>query len=286
MGRPIQKRFFGNLNTPPIGGEGIASPVVVANTGTGYSQGATVSFSAPQLPGGVTATGTLTVGNPSLQGRISAVNLVNGGSGYTSTATVTVTTASSVTVAGAGTSTQSTIYVSTAGIFVGMGVGGTGVGTNAVVNAIGNGTVTVTVANASTVTGSLVFADYGTGFSAVTSLTAAVTNAIAVTAFISTGSSAVVGDIVKQEASRRYLVKTAQGVGQCLLVTTSTVTAGQMTIAATDVNGSTYYVRKLTANRAVLVQNTVNGSFEYASNSAAGWTLGAATTGTVTIASL
>lgn len=286
MGRPIQKKFFGNLNTPPIGGEGIASPVVVANTGTGYSQGATVSFSAPQLPGGATATGTLTVGNPSLQGRISAVNLVTGGSGYTSTATVTVTTASSVTVAGAGTSTQSTIYVSTSGIFVGMGVGGTGVGAGAVVDAIGNGTVTVTVANANTVTGSLVFADYGTGFSAVTSLTAAVTNAIAVTAFISTGSSAVVGDIVKQEASRRYLVKTAQGVGQCLLVTTSTIAAGQMTIAATDVNGSTYYVRKLTANRAVLVQNTVNGSFEYDSNSAAGWTLGAATTGTVTIASL
>jgi hypothetical protein len=57
-----------------------------------------------------------------------------------------------------------------------------------------------------------------------------------------------------------------------------------MNIVATDVNGSTYYVRKLTARRAVLVQDTVSGSFAFANNSAAGWTLGAASAGVVSIA--
>jgi hypothetical protein len=284
MGRPLNKRFFGNLNTPPIGGEGIASPVLIANTGTGYSQGATITFSAPQLPGGVTATGTPTIGNTSLQGRISAITLVNGGSGYTSTATVSVTTASSVSRAGAGTETETVIYVSTASLFVGMEVSGTGVGTGAKIASFGNGVANVTVANASTVTGTLVFDDVGTGFAAVTTLTASTQNALAVTAFLSTGSSAVLSDIVKQEASRRYLVKNAQGVGQCRLVT-AVPTAGQMTLIATDVNGSTYYVKKLTAFRAVLVRNTMSGSYEYVDNQAAGWTLGAASTGTVSLAS-
>jgi hypothetical protein len=284
MGRPIKKSFFGNLNVPPIGGEGVSSTIVVASTGTGYSQGSVAVFSAPQLPDGVTATGTLTIGNTTLQGRISAVTLVNGGSGYTSTATVSVTTASSVSRVSAGTGTETTIYVATASIFVGMGVSGTGVGVGSLVQSVGTGLVTVTVANASTVTGTLLFADYGSGFAAVTSLTASTTNALAVTAYLSTGSSAVLSDIVKQEASRRYLVRNAQGVGQCKLVTAAPG-AGEMTVAATDANGSTYYVKKLTAYKAVLIQDTVNGSFEFANNAVAGWTLGAASTGTVTIAS-
>jgi hypothetical protein len=114
-------------------------------------------------------------------------------------------------------------------------------------------------------------------------LTSTKQNAIAGQAFI-TGGSAKAYDIKKQEASRRYLVRTADGQGQCKLVTTSTLTAGTMNIVATDVNGSTYYVRKLTARRAVLVQDTVNGSFAFADGTAAGWTLGSPSAGVVTIA--
>lgn len=286
MGRPIQKRFFGNLNTPPIGGEGVSSTITVTNTGTNYSQGATAVFSAPQLPGGTTATGTLTIGSPALQGRISAVTLTGAGLGYTSTATISITTATAVSRAGAGTSTQTIIFVSTASLFVGMTVGGTGVGTNARVSALNPGSVTVTVANASTVTGTLSFNDFGTGFQAITALTTVTNNAIAVTAFVPSGSSAIAGDIVKQEASRRYLVRTLQGLGQCRLITTSTVAAGQMTITATDANGSTYFVKKLTANKVTLVRNVVNGSFLFANDAVAGWTLGAASTGFVSIASV
>jgi hypothetical protein len=58
-----------------------------------------------------------------------------------------------------------------------------------------------------------------------------------------------------------------------------------MTIVATDVNGSTYFVEKLTARRAVLVKyiNGVGG-FEYDQREAPKWSINAATTGTVSIA--
>lgn len=284
MGRPIQKKFFGNLNTPPIGGEGVSSTITVTNTGTGYSQGSVAVFSAPQLPGGATATGTLTIGAPSLQGRISAVTLTSAGSGYTSTATISITTATAVSRAGVGTGTQTLIHLTTSGIFVGMAVAGSGVGAGARVSEIGSGNVTVTVANAGAVSGTLSLNDFGSGFQAITALTASTTNALAVTAYLSTGSSAVLSDIVKQEASRRYLVRNAQGVGQCKLVTAAPG-AGEMTLIATDANGSTYYVKKLTAFRAVLIQNTMGSSYEFADNAAAGWTLGAASTGIVSLAS-
>ena len=89
------------------------------------------------------------------------------------------------------------------------------------------------------------------------------------------GASAVAGDIDEQVASKKYRVQTAQGTGPCTLVTAAPA-AGQMTIGATDDNGSTYFVKKLTARRAVLVQNVVNGSFLFATNEAAGWNLDAA----------
>ena len=67
MGRPIKKKFFGNLITPyqnhatggktGVGAEGVSS-VTVTNSGTNYSQGVTISFAAPDIAGGITATGT------------------------------------------------------------------------------------------------------------------------------------------------------------------------------------------------------------------------------------
>lgn len=219
MGRPINKKFFGELNTPPIGGEGVAT-IAVANSGTNYAPNATIAltFTAPQVTGGVAATGRVTT---NANRNVATVTLLTAGSGYTSAPTATVT--------GGTTGTTATFTIS---------------------------------------------------------LTNTRQNAIAFTSYLTTGSSAVSGgDIIKQEASRRYLVSNTQGQGQVKLVTTSTLTAGTMNVVATDVNGSTYFVKKLTARRATLVRYTVNGSFEYATNQAAGWTLGTATTGTVSIAS-
>ena len=294
MGRPIKEKFFGNTNSPysntaqgggtGVGGEGMGTTITVTSTGTGYSQGAVALFSAPQIPGGATATGTLTIGTPTTQGRITAVTLTNAGSGYTSTATISITTASSVAKTASGTSTQAVLHLNnTTGIYVGMTVtGSTGLGNGNApfVTAIDSATnsVTVSAANDGAIAAaSLTFADYGSGFTAVIpALTASQQNAIKGQAFI-TGGSAKLYDIKKQEASRRYLVKTADGQGQCKLVTTSTLAAGEMNIEATDWNGSKYYVKKLTARRAVLVQTTATGSFLIADGASTGWTLGSST---------
>jgi hypothetical protein len=300
MGRPIKEKFFGNTNSPysntaqgggtGLGGEGVATSIVVTNTGTRYSQGSVAVFSAPQLPGGITATGTLTIGTPTTQGRITALTLALAGSGYTSTATVSVTTASSVSKTVSGTSTQATLHLNnTTGIYVGMSVAGNaglgGGGNVTYVTAIDSATNSVTVQDANDgaiSAATLTFADYGSGATFVTAITASQQNAIKGQAFI-TGGSAKLYDIKKQEASRRYLVKTSDGQGQCKLVTTSTLTAGTMNIEATDWNGSKYYVKKLTARRAVLVQTTATGSFLIADGASTGWTLNGATGTVVTI---
>ena len=227
MGRPIQKKFFGNINSPyqnqgvggtsGVGGEGV-STIVRNNTGTNYSTSTTISltFTAPQIPGGSAATGRVTT---NAFGNVAAVTLLTSGSGYTSTPSATV-----------------------------------------------NGGTT------------------GTTATFVVTLTSTRQNAIAGNAFI-TGGSAQAFDIVKQEASKRYLVKTANGLGQCRLITTSTLAAKQMTIIATDVNGSTYFVEKLTARRAVLIKYiNAAGGFEYGQRATPKWSLSAATTGTVSIA--
>ena len=71
MGRPLNKKYFGNRNIGTtgtadnkIGGEGIASVTLgAANNSSGYTAGASqISIAAPTIPTGVTATGSLVVG--------------------------------------------------------------------------------------------------------------------------------------------------------------------------------------------------------------------------------
>lgn len=289
MGRPIKKKFFGNLSSPPVGGESI-SAITVISSGTAYSQGATAVITNPQIPGGIAATVSAGVNN----GGVTVVNLLTTGSGYTSTATVTITTASGVTKVASGALGTSTITVAnTSGIFVGMtitGDSGLGAGDAPKVVSIGSNSVVASAVNDGTFTSvTLAFRDLGTGFVGITSLTNSNQNSIAASAFIPAtdgGSAALLADIVKQEASRRYLVRTSEGIGQVRLtpVATASLTAGQMNIIATDVNGSTYYVNKLTARRAYINTATDNGGFEYVDGTSAGWSLNAATTGTLSLA--
>ena len=227
MGRPIKKKFFGNLNQGStstttdngIGGEGVAS-VTILTTGSGFnSTTTTVTFTAPQLPGGVTAQGSAIVNN----GGVTGVTITESGSGYTSAPTVTIADP-----------------------------------------------------------------DAGVEVNATTSLTMTTTqqNAVNVTAYLLAkdgGVSAKTADIIKQEANTRYLVRTADGYGQCKLVASNSPSAGQMYIVATDVNGSTYWVTKLTARRAILTQRTMSGSYEFANTARAGWTFGSASAGVVSI---
>jgi hypothetical protein len=223
MGRPIKKKFFGNTNIA-ITGEGVGGEAVATiaknNTGTFYALSTSLSltFTAPNIPGGETASGSVTT---NALGNVETVTLLNGGSGYTSTPTATVT--------GGTTGTVATF------------------------------TYTLTTNNQ---------------------------NAINVTAYLLAkdgGVSAKNADILKQEASQRYLVRTADGVGQCKLVASNSPGAGQMRILATDQYGSTYWVTKLTARRAILTQRTMSGQYEFANTARAGWTLGSASTGVVTL---
>jgi hypothetical protein len=310
MGRPIKEKYFGNTNSPysnqasgggtGIGGEGVAS--VVLNAKGNYTTRPTFTFSAPQLPGGTTATGTITSEGSTVAPDgtlLDGVNYVVGDlvtfAGVTGTVGRVATVGSgqgeiqTIDFVGTGTNrgsfttlptTKTGLDVTVVGNTTG-GAGSTGTGqtvaitfraSDVVITEAGSG---YTSAPTSTPTQSVTFTSVA--------LTSTKQNAIAGQAFI-TGGSAKAYDIKKQEASRRYLVRTADGQGQCKLVTTSTLTAGTMNIVATDVNGSTYYVRKLTARRAVLVQDTVNGSFAFADGTAAGWTLGSPSAGVVTIA--
>lgn len=167
------------------------------------------------------------------------------------------------------------------------GVTAAGYGTANATGYLGN--VTVTTAGTGYTSAPTVTATGGNVNLVLTaSLTSSVTNVIATSAWIPAangGSSAVVGDIVKQVGARRYKVRTAQGVGKCKLVT-AVPTVGTMTIAATDSLGSTYYVKKLEENLATLVQNSDGGSgFEFATGARAKWSLAAAVAGTVQVAS-
>jgi len=218
MGRPLKQIYFDVTEGSRLfGGEGVAVngggnvALTFANIGLGYfPANAAVTFSAPQLPGGATATGT-----PVLwaNGAIQAVTITSAGTGYTVKPTVAFTGAN-------------------------------------------------TYAASATITGG--------------GLTTTTGNVIATSAYIPAadgGSSAVIGDIVKQVGSRRYKVRTAQGTGKCKLVTAAPG-AGEMTIIATDDLSSTYYVKKLEERTATLIQNTDGGSgFSYTSGQQAKWTL-------------
>jgi hypothetical protein len=121
-------------------------------------------------------------------------------------------------------------------------------------------------------------------FSAVTP---ADTNTIAATAYIPGDSQGRAAAIVKQEGSHRYLVEAdvsgtlRQGI--CKLASTSTLTAGLMTITALDTNGSSYLVTKLTSRKARVVQYINNGGFVYATGAVVKWNTSGAGTNTVKI---
>lgn len=231
IGRPIKKKFFGNLNQPRekttgVGGESV-NTVAINNSGTLYTTSTTIAatFTAPQIKGGATATGRVTT---NAVGNVATITLLTPGSGYT--------TAPTLIVNGGTTGTTATFVVS-------------------------------------------LFA------------TSVTQNAIAFTSYLTTGTAAVsAGDIIKQESSRRYLVQNSQGTGQCALVASESLAPGQMRIIATDFTGATYYVTKLTARRANLVNRTNTGtalvSIPAGGIAASGWTLGAATGTVVTIANV
>ena len=303
MGRPIKKKFFGNLITPyqnhatggntGVGAEGVSS-VTVTNSGTNYSQGVTISFAAPDIAGGITATGTPVIpATGANAGTIASITITNAGTGYSSAPVMTVTKAATVTAASTGnsglTATNTFTVASVTGIEIGMTIAGAATGSSGKVTNIDTvlNRITTSVVNNDNWTNAsnLTFTDAGASFAKTVVLTSGRQDAIAFTAYLTTGTTGVAnGDILKQEASRRYLVRNSEGTGQCKLLTTSTLTAGTMYVIATDYNGSTYFVSKLTAHKARVIQYIESGSFLVANGASTGWTLDSATGTVVTIA--
>ena len=115
-------------------------------------------------------------------------------------------------------------------------------------------------------------------------------NGLAAYAHIIDGTEGVLVDIMKQESSRRYLVKEDSGAqGQCRLVASNAgdLYPGEMCLIATDTEGCTYFVTKLTARRAYLTQRTSAGAgYRFADGTSAGWNITGAVTGRVSLATV
>jgi hypothetical protein len=294
MGRPLAKKYFGNTDPGGIGGEGVAS--ITGPTGSNYSSGTTVTFSRPQLPGGVTATAAVNVALPT--GTIS-YTVINTGSGYITGPTGALATPATVTgpyvsITGTGASTTVTIGPNTSinsVIYPGMVISGTGFANSQKVTSVlvgpTNTSVVLSTGSSTGPTGTMTFTDTGSGGGTPTGvLTTSNFPAVRMTAYIPGGSAALEADVVKQKGSHEFLVKTSDGQGIVSLVNPSgALVAGQATITALDSNGSSYYVTKLTAHKAVVWQNNMVTAFEYPNEYGASWSFASATPGVIYISS-
>ena len=145
---------------------GSVSAVTMSTAGSGYSTAPTVAFSAPQVDGGVTATGTATLSGAG----VTAITVSNGGTGYSVAPTVSISapnlvggtqavatatvsggavTAINITTAGTGYTSAPTVTI-------------TGVGTGATIGAVTIGSQTIT---------SVVITNAGSGYSSSPTVT-------------------------------------------------------------------------------------------------------------------
>jgi len=275
MGRPLNKKYFGNRNTGSasvttdngIGGGAVAS--VTLNALGAYTTRPTIGFSAPTLPGGVTATGTIT-------SEVESVTAVGGTQvGYTVGQLITVT------------GTDAVLRVAT--------IGGTG-GDDALTfdftgGSRGNFTTLTTGAQATTSNGagveltvtlrfrakSVVITEAGSGYTAAPTptFTQSVTatsvnmlvdsgnisttgnqeNAIQMTAFL-TGGSALPVDIKKQVSTNRFKVTDGTLTGIVKLTGSLADAAGEGSVRLVDTDGDTYFATKITSRKAVITRGT------------------------------
>lgn len=312
MGRPLNKKYFGNRNTGSttttaddgIGGKGVAS-IPVTSAGSYTVRPVVTLTGAPDLLSGVAPAATIT----------SQVNLISafvGGTNYTTGDTFTIGNGTVFTVGTVnGSGVIQTITTTERGSFpYADGALTTGARTTTIISATNplaaGATVTLTY-NAKEV----LITDTGSGYTttvptasstqSVTLGTVVMTTPVANTTAVGsgtnpepaiiaqayTGSSVKQADIVKQVAKDRYKINTSDTAGTPIVATLKSSIAtqvGDMTINATDSAGGTYWVTKLTAHKATIVPNNgtlfplVNGIPQQAP-----WTFSTATTGYVQI---
>ena len=203
----------------------------------------------------VAVTGTFagkTLGTYDIPASVISAPQITGGAKPTLTLTMLTEDTASVAVVTPGSGYTSTVTISGAAL---QALGGAGTGT--------------VVLTATMTTGA-----------------AARQNGLKCEAQIGAGSEVTTGDVIKQVAGRSYKVQTSDGVAVCKLVTTEAKDANQMSIKATDSDGNTYFVAKLTSRKAVLVPaanvhggTTTIGS-QFASGTSTKWTFGSAVVNT------
>jgi hypothetical protein len=219
MGRPIQKKYFGNTNVgldgEGVGGEQVATVVMSTTSFAVSTLTIAVSFSAPQIAGGQTATGTaVKTGNT-----VTSVIINNAGSGYTGAPSVSFT------------GTNMTSWLNAATATLSATTRADGIAIYAYIPASG--------------TAGLVS---GSG-----------------------GTQRLLGDIVRQVGSSKYMVRTSEGLGRVKLVTDGVANAaGEADLTATDSSGKTYYVMKLNGRKAKLKRYGTAGH-EFADQSWVKW---------------
>lgn len=313
MGRPLNKKYFGNRNTGSasttgddygIGGGFLAS---ISNGTVGAIQindthrtFPSLTVAAPTLPGGVTAT-TSTVWE------IAAIVISDDGSGYTinqtGAAVTTVTglygyasVAPVLTINTDGSGNVSAINITSRGEFT--SINGTGITTWAVVGAGGtNAQITVTFR-----VKSISVTEPGSGYASTPSLswsqvnggtmpsaqsvtmgtdtgnvgaTTNQENAILMTARL-VGGSAVTVDIIKQVSTDRFKVTDGTRTGIVKLKSSVATAAGEASVRLLDSDNGTYFATKITSRKATITRGTgVQAAF--VTGTAVQWNMTAAT---------
>jgi hypothetical protein len=300
MGRPLNKKYFGSLAASGIGGEGVASVTI---TGQGnYTSLPTVGFSPPLLPGGISAVGsvvmelrTVAINNAGGSYTSGDVLVIGGGAvvGDTTAGTYTVQAEIVVDTVDGGTGAITAFEVlSVRGSYTALPAkvaGGSNITNLSLDGGSGNNarvdvtwrvlSVTVTTAGSGYISVADALPTFSAGTATATGaavLTSTTEPAITPYAVTIDGGTVLPADIIKQTGDNNYIMETTEGQTLCTLGTTDTPVFGGAYLLATDANGSTYYVTKLTAHLAVLTQKAMVGSYVWQTGELAPWGLEAA----------
>jgi|APSaa5957512535_1039671.scaffolds.fasta_scaffold09457_8 hypothetical protein len=307
MGRPIDKRKFGNTNTGGIGGESLDTTITGITGGAGYGTGDPITISAPDLEGGVQAVATVLVTGdtvvgfntgitpgsgytspPTLtfedRGGLTAIVVALGGAGYVATDTITLDAPAT-----GGTAAVLTVTAETGGVIDAGGVSITTPGTG-YASTETPGQASTSGAGAGVTFSGHTFNTSNTA-TATATLTTTTDDAVLFDSFIhdsDSGSSNITGgDIVQQKGSKIFEITNAQGTGLCRLVTSTPAsvtaieggkTVGEMRMSGTDSLGKTYYVTKISGRTCTVSQYGAAG-WEFEDGAKVGWNLVSATVG-------
>ena len=298
MGRPLNKKYFGNRNVGSastaadngIGGKRVAS--VTIDTAGSYTSATTVTFSDPDktLLGAVTATGTI------VYEVLSAT--ISGGTGYGNAQTfnLTVTTAAGSAVLNvtstAGGAITTVNSITTRGTFTGISAvtgisGGAGSGATPVLTYRVK-SITITEPGSGYTNAADAAVTFGAGAAAGTVVmesdgqnygnqnpVGTNENSITMTARL-TGGTAVQVDIIRQVSTKRFKVTDGTRTGIVTLKASVATAAGEGSIRLVDTDGGTYFATKITSRKATITRGTgVQAAF--VTGTAVQWNMTAAT---------